>query len=323
MSQQQTQVQRTSGIHHVTSFAGDPQQNVDFYAGVLGLRLVKRTINFDAPEVYHLYFGNEAGAPGTAMTFFPFPGARRGRVGGGQVGTTVFAVPAGAASFWRDRLAKLGVSVMEAERFGESFLQFSDPDGLRLEIVERAEGEASEWSFAGVTPDVAIKGFGGALLYSVHAGQTADRLEQLMGLTRVGAEGDYIRFRSEGSLGNIVDLRAADMPWGAGGAGTVHHIAWRANDEADQLQWQQRVREHGLQPTEVLDRNYFRSIYFREEGGILFEIATDDPGFAVDEEFEKLGEKLMLPDWYEPHRQAIEANLLPIRVREPEGVERG
>ncbi|KIL36424.1 ring-cleaving dioxygenase [Gordoniibacillus kamchatkensis] len=308
-------VKHTTGIHHITAFAGDPQKNVDFYAGLLGLRLVKRTINFDAPEVYHLYFGNESGAPGTVMTFFPYAGSRRGRIGGGQVGATVFAVPPGAYDFWKKRLNKFGVSVTETVRFGETFLQFADPDGLRLEIVEREEGPGSAWSFGGIPAGQAIKGFGGAVLFSIHAVKTGERLEKLMGLERVAEEGDYIRYKATGDIGNFIDLRAADMPWGEGGAGTVHHIAWRAADDADQLEWRECVAREGLHPTQVLDRNYFHSVYFREEGGILFEIATDNPGFAVDEAPEALGGKLMLPDWFEPHRAAIEANLQPFEVR--------
>ncbi len=308
----------TSGIHHITAFARNPQENVDFYAGILGLRLVKRTINFDAPEVYHLYFGDHAGSPGTIITFFPWPDSRKGRIGGGQVGITTYAVPIGALAYWEDRLKRFGVSVMTGSRFGERYLQFSDNEGLRLEIVEREEGPNSEWRFGGIPADKAIKGFGGAVLYSVRAARTMDALEHILGLQKVGEDAGYARFQAEGDIGNLIDVRIADMEWGAGGAGTVHHIAWRAKDYEEHASWQRKVAASGYQPTEIIDRQYFNAIYFREAGGILFEIATDPPGFARDEAAEVMGERLMLPSWFEPRRAEIEADLYPIEVRELE-----
>ncbi|QAY68063.1 ring-cleaving dioxygenase [Paenibacillus protaetiae] len=312
-------MKKTNGIHHVTAFAGGPQQNVDFYAGVLGLRLVKKTINFDAPEVYHLYFGNETGSPGTAMTFFPSRGARKGKVGGGQVGYTTFAVPAGTMDFWEERLDKLDVPYNVTERLGERFVQFADPDGLQLELAEREEGRLSEWAFGGVPADKAIKGFGGALLYSIAPDQTIGVLTNVLGLDKVAEDADYIRFRAAGDIGNVIDLHRAALPWGAGGAGTVHHIAWRADNRPDQEEWREHVLKHGFQPTPVVDRQYFTAVYFREAGGILFEIATDDPGFVTDETFDELGGKVQLPEWYEKHRALIERNLEPITVRVLEG----
>ncbi|MFS0728139.1 ring-cleaving dioxygenase [Paenibacillus sp. 1P07SE] len=308
----------TTGIHHITAFARDPQAGVDFYAGILGLRLVKRTINFDAPEVYHLYFGDHAGSPGTIITFFPWPDSRKGKVGGGQVGITTYAVPPGSLDFWEARLRRYGISVMKATRFGEHYLQFSDNEGLRLELVERAAGERSEWSFGGVPADKAIKGFGGAVLFSANAAKTMELLESVMGLSRLGSDQGYVRFQSAGEIGNLIDVPEADIEWGAGGAGTVHHIAWRAADYEEHEAWQQEVFRAGYQPTQIIDRQYFNAIYFREAGGILFEIATDPPGFAHDEPAETLGERLMLPAWLEENRAQIEANLLPIRVRKPE-----
>ncbi|MFE5321974.1 ring-cleaving dioxygenase [Paenibacillus sp. NPDC056579] len=312
-------LQQTAGIHHITAFVRNAQETVDFYSGILGLRLVKKTINFDAPEVYHLYFGNEIGGPGTIITFFPFAGSRKGRIGGGQVGITTYVVPVGTLDFWEARLTQFGVSVMKASRFGEEYLQFADKDGLRLEIVEREEGPQSQWTFGGVPADKAIKGFGGAVLYSTAPESTMKLLVQVMGLQKVGQEGAYARFRATGDLGNLIDVRVDPMPYGAGGAGTVHHIAWRAKDDADHAEWRRHVEQNGLHPTPIVDRQYFNAIYFREEGGILFEIATDPPGFARDEEAEHLGEKLMLPAWYEENRQAIERNLEPIEVRVLEG----
>lgn len=307
--------QQTAGIHHITAFVRNAQDNVDFYAGVLGLRLVKKTINFDAPEVYHLYFGNENGSPGTAITFFPFEAGRKGRIGGGQVGWTTFAVPLGAMEFWEERLNKLNISFTRAQRFGETFLQFRDKDGLQLEIVEREQGPQSKWSFGGVPADKAIKGFGGAVLYSIAPEKTMHVLEQVMGLEKVGAEGGLVRFRAYGELGNIIEINAEAMDWGAGGSGTVHHIAWRAKDDEDHERWRNKVLENGLHPTPIVDRQYFHAVYFREEGGILFEIATDPPGFTKDEPFEALGGKLMLPEWFEQNRSHIEKGLAPIQVR--------
>ncbi|MRN54123.1 ring-cleaving dioxygenase [Paenibacillus monticola] len=309
---------QTSGIHHITAFVGDAQRNADFYAGILGLRLVKKTINFDAPEVYHLYFGNEQGAPGTIITFFPWSTGRKGRIGGGQVGVTTYAIPVGSLDFWEQRLATYRIPVTEVSRISESYLSFADYDGLRIELVEREEGAPSTWSFAGVPVEHAIKGFGGAVLYSTNPLKTADTLGHTLGMVRI-AEGDgYIRYRSTGNIGNIIDLKATPVPQGAGGTGTVHHIAWRAIDDSEQLEWGILVQSHGYQPTPVQDRQYFNAIYFREEGGILFEIATDPPGFANDEEPDALGLKLMLPSWFEPHRAAIEENLSPFQIREIE-----
>jgi glyoxalase family protein len=303
------------GIHHITSFVGNAQANADFYAGILGLRLVKKTINFDAPEVYHLYFGNENGSPGTIVTFFPFEGGRKGRVGGGQVGYTTFAIPVGAMSFWEARLAQFAVPFTHAERFGERYIQFIDTDGLQLELVERADGPSSKWSFGGVPTDKAIKGFGGAILYSMSPERTMQLLEHVMGLERIAEENGFVRFRAAGEIGNIIDVNAAVMGRGHGGSGTVHHIAWRAKDRDDQEAWREHVLAAGYQSTPIVDRNYFTAVYFREAGEILFEIATDPPGFVGDESFEHLGEKLMLPEWFEPHREQIQQGLPPLEIR--------
>lgn len=307
---------QTMGIHHITAIVGHPQENVDFYAGVLGLRLVKKTVNFDDPGTYHFYFGNESGKPGTIITFFPWVGAYRGKIGGGQVGVTTYVVPTGAIPFWEERLAKFDVQTTKSERFGETYLQFEDPHGLKLELVERYEGDKNRWTFGGVTSDVAIKGFGGAMLYSTNAKKTAETLEHVMGLEVIGQEGDYIRFRSTADIGNTIDLNVNDIARGQMGVGTVHHIAWRASDDEDQLEWQRYVAQNGFAVTPVRDRNYFNAIYFREHGEILFEIATDPPGFAHDESEETMGEKLMLPPQYEHYREQLERSLIPIEVRE-------
>ncbi|CAM3880529.1 ring-cleaving dioxygenase [Mesobacillus thioparans] len=307
---------KTMGIHHITAIVGHPQENVDFYSGVLGLRLVKKTVNFDDPETYHLYFGDEGGKPGTIITFFPWAGARQGAIGDGQVGVTSYVVPKGSMDFWKNRLEKFKVPYTIMERFGEQYLEFDDPHGLHLEIVEREQGENNGWSFGEVTPDVAIKGFGGATLLSTQPEKTADLLGKVMGLELVGKEGDFIRFRSSADIGNVIDLKLTPIGRGEMGVGTVHHIAWRAVDDADQLDWQQYVADNGYGVTPVRDRNYFNAIYFREHGEILFEIATDPPGFAHDETQETMGEKLMLPEQYEQYRGQLERRLIPIEVRE-------
>lgn len=307
---------KTMGIHHITAIVGHPQENVDFYAGVLGLRLVKQTVNFDDPGTYHLYFGNEGGKPGTIITFFPWAGAHQGVIGDGQVGVTSYVIPKGAMEFWENRLEKFNISYTKMERFGEQYLEFDDPHGLHLEIVEREEGEVNTWTFGDVTPDVAIKGFGGATLLSAQPNATAELLEKVMGLELVGKEGDFARYRATADIGNIIDLKLTSIGRGQMGVGTVHHIAWRAIDDQDQLDWQKYVAANGYGVTSVRDRNYFNAIYFREHGEILFEIATDPPGFAHDESQATMGEKLMLPEQYETHREQIKRVLLPFEVRE-------
>lgn len=310
---------QTKGIHHITAIVGDPQENVDFYAAVLGLRLVKKTVNFGDKDRYHLYFGNEEGSPGTIITFFAWPGAESGKIGDGQVGVTSYAVPTGALPFWEERLETFGVDCTRTERFGETYLQFKDPHGLHLEITERAGGAPNKWEFNGVTTDVAIKGFTGATLFSSQPEKTAEVLEQVMGLEPVEQEGDFHRFKAPRALGNTIDVKLSASGRGVEGPGTVHHIAWRANDDADQLDWKGHVEDKGYKVTPVRDRNYFKAIYFREQGGILFEIATDPPGFAHDESLETMGENLMLPAQFENERARLEALLIPVKVREMKG----
>ncbi|WP_028273186.1 ring-cleaving dioxygenase [Atopococcus tabaci] len=309
-------MKHTSGIHHITAIVGHPQENVDFYGGLLGLRLVKQTVNFDDPGTYHLYFGNDSAKPGTIITFFPWANARRGRIGGGQVGVTSYAVPTGALSFWEKRLEKFNVPFEKTERFGETYLRFEDTHGLQLELVEREGGELNQWTFGDVTPEVAVKGFAGAVLYSTQPESTVQTLTETMGLEKVAEEGIYIRLKSSADIANIVDVKKTAMPRGAMGVGTVHHIAWRAKDEADHLDWQEHVHNDGYGVTEVKDRNYFKAIYYREYGDILFEIASDTPGFEHDESYETLGQELKLPEQYEQHRERLTDGLIPFEVRE-------
>ncbi|MCU1806646.1 ring-cleaving dioxygenase [Cytobacillus firmus] len=307
-----------SGIHHISAIVGHPQENIDFYAGVLGLRMVKQTVNFDDPGTYHLYFGNNEGKPGTIITFFPWANAFQGEIGDGQVGVTSYAIPRGALEFWKDRFKKFKISYTMEKRFSEESIRFQDPHGLVLEMVERDEGETNIWTFGGITPDVAVKGFAGTTLYSSQPEQTAHLLESAMGLERIGEEGEIIRFQSSAPIGNVIDLKKTSGKRGRMGVGTVHHIAWRAEDDQDQLEWREYVRSNGYGVTPVRDRNYFNAIYFREHGEILFEIATDLPGFAHDESPGEMGEKLMLPEQYENMRDRIERKLIPIEVRELE-----
>lgn len=314
-------MQKTAGIHHITAMVNDAQRTIDFYAGILGLRLVKKTINFDRPEVYHLYFGNESGQPGTVITFFPWPKQLKGRIGIGQVGVTGYVIPDGSFDFWGNRLKKFGIEFSADVRFGEKYLKLQDPDGLEIELVERVEGPVNDWSFGDVMSEVAIKGFSGATLISAQPHKTAEVLENVLGIECVGQEEGFLRFKTDAELGNIIDIKLTPSVRGLMGAGTVHHIAWRARDEAELLKWRTLLQENGYYPTEVKNRNYFKSIYFHEDGGILFEIATDAPGFTVDEPLDRLGERIMLPSWFEPKREELEAILAPVEVREMEEME--
>jgi glyoxalase family protein len=311
-----------AGIHHVTAMAGDPQANVDFYTGVLGLRLVKKTVNFDDPGTYHLYYGDEVGHPGTILTFFPWPLARRGVQGAGQATVTSFSVPEGALGYWTDRLSRLGVTFDGTRRrFEEEVLTLLDPDGLRLELVARSGDPRSGWAGGPVPEEHAVRGFDGVTLTEWNLGGTESVLAGTLGFRRVGEVGERVRFEAgSGGGGTRVDVLAS--PAAARGhvsAGTVHHVAFRAADEADQLAWRETVAGSGLYVTPVLDREYFHSIYFREPGGVLFEIATDPPGFTRDEPVESLGTALKLPPWLEASRARIEAGLPPIEAHQVVG----
>ncbi|HJR63258.1 MAG TPA: VOC family protein, partial [Gemmatimonadaceae bacterium] len=282
----------TAGIHHVTAICGDAQRNVDFYAGVLGLRLVKRTVNFDDPQTYHLYYGDEVGAPGSLITFFPWPGAPRGRVGPGQVAATSFAIAPSALGFWIERLLRSGVAYRgpTARRVGdiaEQVLAFRDPDDLQLEIVATPLAERRiGWDGApGITAAFAIRGIHGVTLWEQDGADTARVLVELLGLESIGTDGTINRLGVVGQgPASIADVRTTgDFPRCTVLVGTVHHVAWRVVDEREQLALRERLIAGGLDPTPVIDRQYFRSVYFREPGGVLFELATDGPGFTIDE----------------------------------------
>ncbi len=306
------------GIHHVTAIAGEPQQNIDFYADFLGLRLVKLTVNYDDPETYHLYYGDEDGHPGTILTFFPWPGAPRGRKGAGQVTTTSFSIPPDSASYWVERLRGHGVSFTgPVSRFDERLISFSDPDGLNLELVAHAGESRSGWRRGPVPQEHAIRGFFGVTLSEEGYEKTSSLLTLTMGFELVKQEGNRFRYAARsGGPGSSVDLLCQpDARPGVVSVGTVHHVAWRTPDDVQQKKWREELVEAGLNVTPVIDRRYFHSIYFREPGGVLFEIATDPPGFTIDERKEELGKMLMLPPQLEPLRGHLD-KVLP-RVRLP------
>jgi len=305
-------------IHHITAIAGDPQRNLDFYAGTLGLRLVKLTVNFDDPGTYHLYFGDETGRPGSILTFFPWPEGRRGRQGTGQVGTVSLGIPPASLGWWIERLLRHGVRYGgPARRFDEQVLSFSDPDGLLLELVATPRvARVEPWRDGPVPPDHAVRGIHGATIWEDGDRGTAEFLTRFMGLRLVGEEAGRLRFESaaEGA-GTVVDLRRVPGFWsGADGVGTVHHVAFRTPSDEAQLQRRAEIERAGFGITPVVDRQYFRSVYFREPGGVLFEIATDPPGFTLDEAPAELGTHLKLPPRYEPIRERIEQTLPAVRL---------
>jgi glyoxalase family protein len=301
-----------TGIHHVTAMTSDGQRNIDFYAGLLGLRVVKVTVNFDDPGSYHLYYGDESGSPSSIMTFFVWPGAHRGRIGNGQVTATAFAVPEGSLDFWSKRLADANVSTQASTRFGQKLLSFVDFDGMALELVQTDVGDHRKpWTTPSLDAGVAIKGVHSVSLGEEGYEHTARLLADTMGFRSVGQEGNRFRYAtSNASGGELVDvLCQPDARRGSMGAGTVHHVAWRVKDDASELEWRKKLVEKGLNVSPVMDRTYFHSIYYREPGGVLFEIATDIPGFAVDEPQAKLAGVLKLPAQYEPHRATLRNHL--------------
>ena len=307
------------GIHHITAIASDPQRNLDFYSGTLGLRSVKRTVNFDDPQTYHLYYGDETGHPGSLLTFFPWPHAQPGRQGTGQVAVTSFAILPAALGFWVERLIQHGIKFEGPARRGstedgfEQVLAFKDHDGLMLELVAHAGAQSrAAWGGAqGISHHNAIHGLFSATIWAEQGDPTEKVLTETLGFRVVSDSGATKRLAAgDGGPGALVELRTiGGFLKGTEGAGTVHHIAWRVTDDAAQLELRERVVEVPLHATPVIDRTYFHSVYFREPGGVLFEITTDPPGFAIDEPVEHLGEHLMLPAELEPNRAEIEAVL--------------
>jgi glyoxalase family protein len=315
----------TPGIHHVTCVAGDPQRNLDFWTETLGLRLVKRSINQDDPGTYHFFYGDAEGTPGTSMTFFPWTDLPEGEVGAGQVSRTAFRVPEGSFDYWEERFNERGVDYdVREERFGETVLPFRDPDGLPVELVavEIPDDEPTTAWTAHVPESAAIRGFHSVTLWLDDAERT-EGLLRTMGLTEADAEadpardGERTRFAASGPVGKYVDVVETDRQ-GSSGRGTVHHVAFQTPTDADQSETRDAVASTGLRPTEQIDRHWFRSVYFREFAGVLFELATADPGYASDEPLDALGERLALPGRFEDRRDEIEAGLDDVTVPRPD-----
>ena len=309
---------QTTGIHHITAIAGDAQANLDFYSNLLGVRLVKKTVNFDAPEVYHLYYGDAAGSPGTILTFFPWGEIRPGQLGAGQATAIGFAIPTASLDFWQARLDREGVPTAEPEvRFGEPVVRFVDPDGLPLELVARDVPARTElWERGPVPPEHQIRGFAGVTLLEARRAPTEALLTGQLGYQQVAGAGDRVRYRARGAgPGETIDILEVPVRRpGIVAAGSIHHIAFRAVDDADQLAAHAALTSAGFSVTPVRDRQYFHSIYFHEPGGVLFEIATDPPGFLIDETPETLGSALKLPPWLERNRADLERALPPLRA---------
>jgi len=305
-----TQIQ---GLHHVTSLASDARANNAFFTQVLGLRRVKKTVNFDAPDVYHLYYGDASGTPGSVMTYFPFPHAARGKRGTGEVASTAFAIPTGTASAWADRLAAHDTAnIARDSSFGAARVLFDGPDGDRFALVE-ADDPRSPWDGAGISADMAIRGFHSAAMRLRDSGATAELL-RFMGYDAVAQDGATTRFAlPEGSAATVIDVET--LPGAAPasqGAGSVHHLAFAVANRARQLEVREALRDTGWQVTPVIDRQYFWAIYFRTPGGVLFEVATNEPGFDHDEDTAHLGEALKLPARHEHLRTRLEASLAPL-----------
>ena len=309
-----------TALHHVTAIAGPAQENLDFYAGVLGMRLVKRSVNQDDPGTYHLFYADAEGHAGTDLTFFPWPELAPPRPGHGMSNEVALAIPAGSLAWWGERLSRYGAAVGATEtRFGEKTLPFADPHGLRVALVETEE--PSHRSFIAyeaslVPPERQIRGLHGARMLERDLAPTASFLEEVMGFRRVGTEGSWHRYAlPAGGSGTLLDVaESPNTPRGMWGIGAIHHLAWRVDDDEHELAVRERIEAAGARPTPVIDRFWFRSVYFKEPGGVLFELATDGPGFGVDEETAHLGEKLVLPPWLEPRRAQIESALPPLTM---------
>ena len=309
-----------TGIHHITAIAGDPQENLDFYAGVLGMRLVKRSVNQDSPGTYHFFFADADGHPGTDLTFFPWPDMGPGQQGTGKASEISLAVPEGSLDYWSTRLAHYGAVIGQPEvRRGLRTLPVADPHGLPLALAETPERrEFTAWERGSVPSERQIRGLH-SLRADVLSLQPSEKfLTETLGFTAIGTEGRWHGYAlGDGGSGKYIEIRETpEAPRGEWGVGSMHHVAWRVPDDAAELAVRKRVAAAGRRPTDVIDRFWFKSVYFQEPGGVLFELATDGPGFATDEDHGALGEKLVLPPWLESHRREIEAVLPPVELRE-------
>ncbi len=304
-----------NGLHHITAVSGPPKVNYDFYTQVLGLRFTKKTINFDDPTTYHLYYGNYEATPGSSITFFPWEGVPQGVPKSGEATVVSYAVPNGSLDFWREHFKQNDVEILgDVTRFSDRGILAKDIEGMMIGIVEsdgieRIKPKQTD----GIPDESAVRGFYGTTLSLADIGRTGELLQEF-GWTKAGEESDTTRFTSkpENNLGTAIDLKSEPNLSGRFGRGSVHHIAFRVPDDETQMEWREKLKELGFNPTPVQDRQYFRSVYFREPGGVLFEIATDIPGFTKDEELENLGTELKLPPWYEKHRDEIESKLVPL-----------
>ncbi len=313
----QTNRPAVHGIHHVTVVAGDAQQNLDFYTGVMGMRLVKKSINQDAPGTYHLFYADAAGTPGTDLTFFPWPDLPRARRGAGQIAQVLLAIPTGSMDYWQARLDEKGVATGAAEtRFGETLLPFEDPHGLALALVETGDARPFvAWEKSPVPAPYQVRGLHGVRQWVRALAPTETLLTGVMGFTKQGEEDGWHRYAAgAGGSGTFADVRVVTERPGGGGTGGVHHVAWRVADRAEEDALRDALEGVGLHPTPSIDRFWFESVYFREPGGVLFELATDGPGFARDESPDTLGEALILPPWFEGRRAEIEAGLPPLTM---------
>ena len=308
--------EKVLGLHHITAIAGDAKRNYDFYRHVLGLRFIKKTVNFDDPGTYHFYYGDEVGTPGTILTFFPWENVRKGLQGAGMATDIAYSVPGDSLAFWRDRLRQNGVGIKgEGARFGEPYLSFEDPDGLPLTlIVPTSADDRKGWETAEINASAAAKGFHSVTLTLRSTKQTADVLTKLLGYAPAGEEGNRSRFITAAvPAASVIDLvHDAALPGAINAGGTVHHVAFRVKDEDALMACREKVIRYGLNITPKIDRNYFFSLYFREPGGVLFELATENPGFTVDEPVSELGTHLKLPPQYESSRTEIERVLPPL-----------
>ncbi|MCU7547603.1 ring-cleaving dioxygenase [Chitinophagaceae bacterium LB-8] len=309
--------QLITGIHHITAIAGDTQKNIDFYTGILGLRLVKKTVNFDDPGTYHLYYGDEKGLPGSILTFFPYGGLVQGRQGKGMLNTTAFSVPLSSANYWMDRLKRFDINYKQpVERFeGEQVIYFEDPDGLGLELVFTDKDTRPGFTYGHIPIEHAVKGFYSAEIWEEGYERTAGLLTEQLNHKLIAEKGNRFRFAANDTPGNYIDIICSpDSLKGLAGSGTVHHIAFATPDASTQAEVRVKISQRMLNPTPVMDRSYFTSIYFREPGGVLFEVATSGPGFGIDEPAEHLGEALKLPEQYEKYRKDLETTLTPIQI---------
>lgn len=312
---------RVHGLHHVTAIAGDAQENLDFYTGVMGLRLVKKSVNQDAPDTYHLFYADAVGSPGTDLTFFPWPDVHAAQPGNGKIVEVSFAISPDSLTYWQERLAEHDVVTEAIEtRFGEQTLPFEDPHGLGLALVATGDArDVTPWSKSPVPETHQLRGMHAVRLWEPALAPTEQLLTRVMGFEKVGEEGGWHRYGIDGGASGTLAEVQVRSAGGAGrwGPGAIHHVAWRTRDDDEEMALRARIEQAGLQPTQQIDRFWFRSVYFREPGGALFELATDGPGFGRDEDPAHLGEQLILPPWLESRRQDIEAALPSLEMPVP------